>query len=118
MADHVTNCQVATSFDRNTGDRRRTPGFGFFVYGKSGQEMSFKFGQPLRFRKGNMDSDLGFIGTYSANGTSYPVAKLKEVPQFLFVIGLDPDSADAPSELVLSGAGKNVDDTKEVAFIK
>ena len=118
MADHVTNCQVATSFDRNTGDRRRTPGSGLLAYGKPGQEMSFKFGQPLRFRKGSKDSHLSFIGTYSANGTSYPVAKMKEIPQFLFVIGLDPDSADAPSELVLSGDGKNVDDTTEFAFIK
>ena len=65
-----------------------------------------------------MDFYLRFVGTYSANGTSYPVAKLQDIPQMLYVIGLDPDSADAPSELVLAGDGKNVDDTKESAFIK
>lgn len=116
MADHSAKWKVATSYNLKSGDRGKVDDFRLLANGQSG-EASFKIGQPLRLRMGNADFFLSFVGTLSTNDASYPVAKLMAMPHMHYVFGLDPDSADAPSKLVLSGDGKNVDDTEDFAII-
>ena len=116
MADQQRRGLLPHSFDLKSGDQGKFDGIGFLVIGQS-WEMSFNIGRPLRVWIGTLDFFISFVGTFFASKAIYPVIMFIAMSNLHYAVGLDPESTDAPSELVLSGDGKKAENTED-NFVK